>query len=175
MRQRRTRLGRSGAALAACLVYVLALQLIASATVALADVQAGALKIGQPWSRATPNGAQVGAGYLTITNTGPEPDRLVGGSLANAGRVEVHAVTMENGVMRMHPVEGGLEIKPGETVVLKPGGNHMMFMDLTAPLREGETVEGTLIFEKAGTVRIPFTVEGVAARAPAAGAHGRRP
>jgi len=67
-------------------------------TGAPADFQAGALKISQPWSRATPKGAQVGAGYLTITNTGSEPDRLIGGSLADAGRVEIHEDTIEGGV-----------------------------------------------------------------------------
>src|SRR3954462_1328161 len=73
--------------------------LAAPTTGAPADFQAGALRIGQPWSRATPKGAQVGAGYLTITNTGSEPDRLIGGSLTDAGRVEIHQDTIEGGVV----------------------------------------------------------------------------
>ena len=147
--------------------------IIAPTSFALADVQVGALKISQPWSRATPNGAQVGAGYLTITNTGSQSDRLVGGSLVNGSRVEIHRTATEGGVMKMNPAPGGgLEIKPGQTVTLKPGGYHLMFMDLKAPLREGETVEGTLTFEKAGTVRVPFQVRGIAAAKPEGGMHG---
>jgi len=75
------------------------------------DDTAGALKIGHPWSRATPNGAKVAGGYLTVTNTGAEPDTLIGGTFAAAGRVEVHRMSMEDGVMKMAPVEGGLVIK----------------------------------------------------------------
>ena len=157
------------------LLLALPLLLAGPTCAALADVQAGALTIGQPWSRATPKGARVGAGYLTITNTGTEPDHLVGVALASAGRVEIHAVTMEGGVMRMHPVEGGLEIGPGQTVTLKPGGQHVMFLDLTNPFREGETVEVTLTFERAGTVRVPFKVEGAGAQRPEEAEHGHKP
>ena len=81
----------------------------------------------QPWSRATPAGAKVGGGYLRITNTGPEPDRLVGGTFPLAAKVEVHEMSLEDNVMRMKQVEGGLEIEPGATVELKPGGYHLMF------------------------------------------------
>ena len=79
--------------------------IFAPTSFALADVQVGALKIGQPWSRATPNGAQVGAGYLTITNTGSQSDRLVGGSLVNGSRVEIHRTATEGGVMKMNPAQ----------------------------------------------------------------------
>jgi len=129
---------------------------------------AGNLEIGGPWARATPKGASVGAGYLTITNKGSTSDRLIGGSLAPASRFEVHTTITENGVAKMRQVTG-LEIKPGETVELKPGGMHVMFMGLKQPLRQGQTVKGTLVFEKAGTVAIEFTVQGVGA--PAAGGH----
>lgn len=127
---------------------------------------AGALKIAHPWSRATPNGAKVAGGYLSVTNTGTEPDTLTGASLDAAGRAEVHRMSMEGGVMKMAPVEGGLVIKPGETVTLKPGGYHLMFLDLRAGLKQGEMAEGALIFEKAGRVPVAFTVEGIAAKAP---------
>lgn len=134
------------------------------------DIVAGGLRIEAPWMRATPGGAKVAAGYLRVTNAGPSPDRLVGGSLPIAGRVEIHSMSHEGGVMKMRPVEGGLEIKPGETVELKPGGYHLMFMDLTGGAKEGDTVEGTLVFEKAGTVGVPFPVGGLGApSAPAAG------
>lgn len=134
------------------------------------DIVAGALRIEAPWMRATPGGAKVAGGYLRVTNTGTSPDRLVGGSLPIAGRVEIHSMSHEGGVMKMRPVEGGLEIRPGQTVELKPGGYHMMFMDLTGAAKEGDTVEGTLVFEKAGTVEVRFQVGGVGSQAaPAAG------
>ena len=132
---------------------------------------AGGLQIDSPWARATPKGATVGAGYLTITNKGTESDRLVGGSAAPASRFEVHTTVMENGVARMRQVNGQ-EIKPGETVELKPGGTHVMFTGLKQPLSQGQTVKGTLVFEKAGMVTIEFAVQAVGA--PAGGQGGQQ-
>ena len=135
-----------------------------------ADAQqykAGGLVIEQPWMRATPGGAKVAGGFLTIVNTGGEADRLVGGTMPRAGRFEVHEMKMEDGVMKMRELKGGLEIAPGQKVELKPGGYHVMFTDLTAPLKQGEMVKGQLRFEKAGTVDIEFKVEGVGAQGPA--------
>lgn len=126
--------------------------------------KAGALVIEGPWARATPGGARVGGGYVKITNTGQEPDRLVGGSLPIAGAVEVHEMAMSGDVMKMRHLEKGLEIKPGQTVELKPGGNHLMFMDLRGGLKAGETVKGTLKFEKAGTVEVEFRVAPIGAQ-----------
>ena len=128
-----------------------------------ADVTAGSLKISAPWARATPKGANVGGGYMTITNTGTTPDRLTGGSTDVAGHVEIHEMSIDNGVMKMRPVAGGLEIKPGETVTFKPGGYHVMFMGLKQQLKPGEDVMATLIFEKAGNVAVDFAVEGIGA------------
>ncbi len=136
-------------------------QEVPSAPSASASVRAGALVITEPWSRATPGGARVGGGYLRITNTGNAPDRLSGGTFALAGRVEVHQMSMSGDVMRMAPVTGGLPIAPGETVELKPGGFHLMFMDLKEPLKEGRAVAGTLVFEKAGPVAVSYTVRGI--------------
>ncbi len=98
------------------------------------DVTAGSLKISAPWTRATPKGASVGGGYLKITNTGTTPDRLIGGSTDVASRFEVHEMSMDNGVMKMRPVAGGIEIKPGQTVEFKPGGYHVMFVGLKQQL-----------------------------------------
>ncbi|MBX6327948.1 MAG: copper chaperone PCu(A)C [Pseudolabrys sp.] len=123
----------------------------------------GSLKIGHPWARATPKGATVGAGYLTVTNTGSAPDRLLGGSIEVADRTEIHVMRMENGVMTMRPLAGGIEIKPGETVTLEPGGYHLMFIGLKAPLKQDSRVKGTLVFEKAGTVEVEFAVAGLGA------------
>src|SRR5262245_53485907 len=97
----------------ALLAAILALS--TSASFAL-DYKLGALEIKQPWARATPKGAPVGGGYVTITNTGTTPDRLTGGSLIAAGRMEIHEMATVDGVMKMRPLAAGLEIKPGETV-----------------------------------------------------------
>jgi len=128
-----------------------------------ADVMAGALKISATWARATPKGASVGGGYMTITNTGNTPDHLIGGSTAVAKRFEVHEMKMDNGIMKMRPVAGGLEIKPGQTVTLAPGGFHLMFVRLTQQLKQGEHFKATLEFAKAGKVDVDFTVEGLGA------------
>ena len=80
-----------------------------------ADYTVGTIQVGNPWTRATPKGSTVAGGYMTISNKGTAPDRLVGGSAAVAGRFEVHSMAMDQGVAKMRPVEGGLEIKPGET------------------------------------------------------------
>jgi copper(I)-binding protein len=132
------------------------------------DYTAGPLKIGHPWSRATPGGAKVAGGYLTVTNTGTEPDRLTGGTIDAAGRGELHTMSMEGGVMKMAPLADGLEIPPGQTVTLAPSGHHLMFLDLKAPLKKGERVKGTLSFERAGRVPVEFAVESLAAKAPEA-------
>ena len=128
-----------------------------------ADVMAGKLKISAAWARATPKGAKVGGGYLTIANTGDAADRLVGGASAIAKEVQIHEMSMANGVMKMRPVAGGLEIKPGATVTLKPGGYHIMFVGLTQPLKQGEHFKVTLEFAKAGKVDVDFTTEGIGA------------
>jgi copper(I)-binding protein len=130
------------------------------------DYKAGAIEIDHPWSRATPRGASVAAGYMTIRNAGSEPDRLVGGSTPVAGKFEVHEMSTENGVMHMRPVTGGLEIKPGETVELKPQSFHIMMTGLAHPIEMGKPFKGTLVFEKAGPVEVDFSVEAIGATAP---------
>ena len=122
------------------------------------DFKAGSLDISNPWSRATPKGASVAAGYMKITNNGSAPDRLVSGSSDVASKFEVHEMTMENGVAKMRPVKGGLEIKPGESVELKPGSFHVMFVGLKKPLSAGEHFKATLTFEKAGPVSVDYDV-----------------
>lgn len=134
------------------------------------SVKVGSLTIEAAWTRATPAGAKVAGGYMTITNSGTAPDRLVGGTFPLAGRFEVHEMAVANGVMTMRELAKGLEIGPGQKVELKPGGLHVMFMDLKSPLRDGQPVKGTLVFEKAGTVEIEYRVAPIGARAPA-GAH----
>lgn len=136
-----------------------------------ASIAAGPLSVAGPWLRATPGGAKVAGGFLRITNNGSEPDRLLSAAIPQAARGVVHATLNEGGVARMMPVEGGLVIPPGGTVELKPGGHHLMFMDLASGLKEGETVRGTLVFEKAGRVEVVFPVRPVGASGPGAAHH----
>lgn len=131
----------------------------------------GALIIESPWSRATPGGAKVGGGYMRISNGGTEPDRLIGGTVPVAARFELHEMSMQGDVARMRPLEQGLEIPPGRTVELKPGGSHAMFVDLKQPLKAGDTLKGTLVFEKAGTVAVEYAVRPLGSTGAAAGHH----
>jgi periplasmic copper chaperone A len=141
---------------------LLAVTLACGTVVSAEDYAAGGLQIGNPWARATPSGATVGAGYLTIMNKGKAPDRLIGGSAAPASRFEIHNTVVEGGVAKMRPI-AGLEIKPGETVELKPGGMHVMLLGLKQPLKQGQRIKGTLVFEQAGTVAIEFAVQAAGA------------
>ena len=134
-------------------------------------VKAGDLVITQPWSRATPGGAKIAGGYLMIENNGAAPDRLVSGSADFAGKVEIHEMAMNNGVMTMRPLDKGLVIEPGKTVKLAPGGYHLMLMDLKRPLKQGDKVPLTLEFEKACKVVLSLDVQGVGAQGPAGGGH----
>ena len=128
------------------------------------DVTVGGLKISAPWARATPKGASVGGGYMKITNTGTASDRLIGGSTDISGSFEVHEMKMEGDVMKMRPVAGGLEIKPGQTVTFDPSGYHVMFVDLKEQLVQGERFKATLEFAKAGKVDVDFAIEGIGAK-----------
>lgn len=150
------------------LSVVLTLGTLLTAPACADDVKAGDLIISQPWSRATPGGAKVAGGYLTVENKGAAPDRLIGGSAELAGRVEIHEMATTNGVMTMRPLDSGLAIAPGATVKLAPGGYHLMIMDLKGPLKQGEKVAVTLEFEKAGKVKTMFDVAGVGAQGPGA-------
>lgn len=128
------------------------------------DVTVGPLKISAPWARATPKGAGVGGAYFKITNAGTAPDRLIGGSTDVAAQFEIHEMKMDGGVMKMRPVADGLEIKPGQTVELAPGGYHVMLMGLKKQLVEGQHFKATLEFAKAGKIDADFAVQGVGAK-----------
>ena len=129
----------------------------------------GALVIEAPWARATPGGAKVAGGYAKITNTGKEPDRLIGGRLAVAKDVEVHEMTMADNVMKMRRLADGLEIKPGQSVELKPGGYHLMFMGLSSAPKAGQPIKGTLVFQKAGAVEVEFRIAPIGAQSGGGG------
>jgi periplasmic copper chaperone A len=145
---------------------------ITTVPAAAADYNVGSIHISQPWSRATPKGAASGAGYMTITNTGTTPDTVNCVSADASAQCQIHSMTIEGGVMKMRPVEGGLEIKPGETVTLKPGGYHVMFVNLKHALEQGQSVKATLKFDHAGTVDIEYPVAAIGAPAPGAAEGG---
>jgi copper(I)-binding protein len=148
------------------LAFVAAIPFMADAH----EFKAGDLTIGHPWSRATPGGAKVGGGYLTITNNGAVPDRLVAATAAAVSdHVEIHEMATKDGVMTMRPQPNGVTIEPGKTVAFSPGSYHLMLMGLKAPLKEGERVKAELTFEKAGKVEVTINVEGMGAQHPAPG------
>ncbi|HJZ19420.1 MAG TPA: copper chaperone PCu(A)C [Bradyrhizobium sp.] len=148
------------------LVYTALLSTLLAAPALADDVKAGDLVITQAWSRATPGGAKIGGGYLTIENKGAAPDRLVGVVGDVAGKIEVHEMAMKDGVMTMRPLDNGLTIEPGKTVKLAPGGYHLMMFDLKGPLKQGDKVPVTLEFERAGKVAVTLDVQGIGAQAP---------
>lgn len=136
-----------------------------------ASWQLGALTLAAPYSRATLPNAPVAGGFLTIANGSEADDRLIAASSAIAGRMEIHEMVMDGDVMAMRALEEGLPIRAGQTVALQPGGYHLMFMDLTGPLVEGETVDVTLTFEDAGQITVPLSIQAFNAGAAGHGAH----
>ncbi len=146
---------------------IIAAAMLASSPLApAAEFNQGGIKISQPWTRATPGAVKVGGAYMTITNTGLQPDRLLGGSTPIADVVEIHEMAMSGNVMKMRRLPRGLEIGPGKTVKLKPGGYHVMLIGLKQPIKQGDPVKGTLRFERAGPVAIEFQVAPIGAMTP---------
>jgi copper(I)-binding protein len=158
--------------IARTLAYALFSAALVAAPAWAEEIRAGDLVITQAWSRATPGGAKIGTGYLTIENKGAAADRLIAGSADVAEKVEVHEMAMNNGVMTMRPLDKGLTIEPGKTVKLAPGGSHLMLFDLKSPLKQGDKIPITLEFEKAGKVKLSLDVQGVGAQGPGAAAGG---
>lgn len=142
------------------------LTLAIAASVGTAGAETGSIAVENAWTRATPTGAKVAAGYLTIKNNGDQPDRLVSARADFASKTEIHLMNMVDGVMQMRPVSDGLAVPPKDSAVLEPNSYHLMFMGLAAPLEEGETVRGELTFERAGNVNVTFQVMGIGAKAP---------
>jgi len=135
--------------------------LVLAATPAWAQVS-----VEQPWSRATPPGARIGVGFMQLRNSGSAAERVVGASSPVSGRVEMHVTTREGDVMKMRQVES-FEIPAGGAFELKPGGAHLMLMDLRRPLKQGERVPLTLKLENGGELKVELTVEALGARRPA--------
>jgi periplasmic copper chaperone A len=112
------------------------------------------------WMRATPPGAKIAAGYLTIRNAGAA-DRLLGVSSPVAERVETHVTVREGDILRMREVKG-YDVPASGTLELKPGGSHLMFVNIKAPFKEGTSVPATLRFERAGEIKVEFQVRPLA-------------
>ncbi len=123
------------------------------------------VSVEQPWTRATPPGAKVGAGFMQLRNAGAA-DRVVGASSPVAGRVEMHVTLREGEVMKMREVKS-FEVPAGGSFQLKPGGAHLMLLDLKRPLKKGEKVPLTLKLEKGGELKLELGVEEMGARHPA--------
>ena len=130
---------------------------------------AGKITVENAWSRTVPDGSGVAVGYLKIRNDGDEPDRLVSASAPFAGETEMHQTTMTDGVMQMRPVSEGVPVPAKSAVTLEPGSYHLMFMRLTEPIREGDTLPLKLTFERAGSVETTIKVLGIGAQGPTAG------
>lgn len=141
-------------------VALTAASLVSAVTGHAADVTVGSLTISSPWARQSPMAGNVAAGFMTITNSGTEDDRLVRATATISPNVQLHDMKMEGDVMKMIELEDGIVIPAGGTVELKPRALHVMFLDVTAQPKEGETFTGTLVFEKAGTVEITYAVKG---------------
>lgn len=129
------------------------------------DYESAGIKVAHPWARATPGGAKVGAAYGEISAKDGASDVLIAATSPAADRVEIHTHSMDGGVMKMRKIDK-LPIAGGKTVLLKPSGDHIMLFDLKKPLEEGERLPITLVFEKAGEIKIEATIESVGAKGP---------
>ena len=139
---------------------------VATAFLSATSAFAHDIVVSQAWSRATPKGSQVAGGYLAIENRGAHPDRLLSATSAGAGKVEVHTMKLRDGIMTMRPAEDGLQVPSYGVLTLAPGGEHLMFIGLREPLREGMRLPVSLVFERAGTVETLLGVESLGAKGP---------
>lgn len=121
------------------------------------------VQVRDAWSRATPPGAKVGAGYARLENGGGQPDRLLGATTTAAARVEMHVTEEKDGVSRMRQVQS-FEVPARGRFELRPGGAHLMLVDLAKPLVEGSRIRMRLRFERGGEVEAGFEVRAMGAR-----------
>jgi copper(I)-binding protein len=127
------------------------LSLALIATPALAQIS-----VEQPWIRATAPGSKIAAGYMVMRNAGAA-DRLIGAASTSAERVEMHTTVRDGDIARMREVKAYSLPARGQ-FELKPGGGHLMFVNIKAPFKEGDKVPVVLRFEKAGEVKTEFHV-----------------
>ncbi|NTC84152.1 copper chaperone PCu(A)C [Agrobacterium tumefaciens] len=143
----------------AAVTAAIILSAILAGPVSAHDFKGGSLELKHPWSAKVPPVAPVLGGYVTIVNTGTQPDRLVGGTTSVAERLEVHESSIIDGVARMRLAKQGIEIPAGATLSLQPGGAHIMLVNPKERPAEGEKFKATLQFEKAGPVEVEFVVQ----------------
>lgn len=144
---------------------VLAAALLAQSTVLAHGFRQGEMSVRHPWTRATPPGASVAAGYLEIRNGAREPDRLVGAATPLAERVELHVLVREGSVVRMRQVKN-LDIPARERLVLAPRGSHLMLVNIKRPFAAGERIPITLRFEKSGALEVELEVQPLGSTKP---------
>ena len=128
------------------------------------NASVGSIKVENAYTRATAPGQQVAGGFLKIENKG-SADQLVSASSPAAGEVQLHEMAMDGNVMKMRQVKD-IPVPANGSVELKPGGLHLMFMNIKSPLAAGETVPVKLKFAKAGEVEVKMPVNPTAATAP---------
>ena len=131
----------------------------------------GQITIGHPWTRETAATQTVGGGFLTIRNNGKTADRLISASSPSATEVQIHTMSMDDGVMKMRQLKGGITIPAGASVELKPGGLHLMFIGLKKSFKKGTKIPATLKFARAGSVQVTFAVQPVGSTAPMEAGH----
>ena len=129
------------------------------------EFKAGTITVSHPWARATPPNAKVAAAYFTAEASRLAGDRLLSAKTDIAGRAELHNHINEGGVMKMRPVESVI-VSAGNKVTFKPSGYHVMLMELKQPLKEGDILPLTLVFEKAGEIKVEATIEAIGATGP---------
>ena len=123
------------------------------------------VSIERPWIRATTPGAKVAGGYMTVRNASAQPDRLTGATSPGAARVETHVHIKDGDILRMREVKA-YDIPARGSLELKPGGAHLMLVDLKQPLKAGDKVPVTLKFERSGELKVDFVVEPLGGPAP---------
>lgn len=129
------------------------------------------IAIGHPWTRETAATQTVGGGFLTIRNTGKTTDRLISASSPFSTEVQIHNMSMDGGVMKMRQLKDGIAIPAGQSVELKPGGLHLMFIGLKKPFKQGAKIPATLKFARAGSVQVTFAVQPVGSTTPMEAGH----
>ena len=123
----------------------------------VAQVAFSQVEIEKPWTRATAPGAKMAVGYMTIRSKADAADKLLSVTSPAAARVETHVTVKDGDIVRMREVKG-YDVPAKGVLELKPGGSHLMFVDIKRPFKDGEAIPATLRFEKAGEVKVDFRV-----------------
>jgi periplasmic copper chaperone A len=149
----------------ACFMVATGLACLSFSAISAHEYSAKGMTVAHPWARATPGGVKIGGAFLEMKAGSGRSDRLVGARSPVAGAVELHNHIMEGNVAKMRRVDA-IAVPGGKSVLLKPGGYHIMLMDLKQPLKQGDTIKLTLQFEKAGDIEVEASVEPIGAMGP---------